>query len=336
MKLQARGIQEFLKAPDAGVAGTLVYGPDEGQALSHSCTIIQRILGSAYDPTQLTELDDATLKADPAKLADECGAISLLGGRRVVWLRGISDKHVHLIEPCIPLLGRDCYLLVTAGDLASRDKLRALFEQRKELAALPCYRLEGNQLAMHIRNTLEAEGFRADREVVDTLMRELGNDQMITKSELEKLCLYAHGQTHITLEDVTATLLTNDQHEIDALCQYYCDSNGSAFDGLWQHLVREDEQPIVLIRSLMRYVSRLLVMKLGMQQENITAEQAVENARPKIFWKQAPIMARQLKQLRLGDLLLMLHQCTQAEAGFKSTSLPPELMASHVLEAQFI
>lgn len=335
MKIQTRSVTDFLNAPDAGVFGALVYGPDSGQALAHSRTIIQKILGSNYEPTSIIEMDDASLKSDPAKLADECGAMNLLGGRRIVWLRNISDKHVSLIESCISLLVKDCYLLVTAGDLASRDKLRGLFEQRKDLAAVACYRLEGNQLAMHIRGILEAEQFRVDRNVVDTLVRELGNDLMITKNELEKLCLYAHGKSQITLEDVEATLLHNDQHEIDALCQHYCDANAAGFDSLWQHLVRDGEQPIVLIRSISRYVGRLLEMKLSMQQQEMSAEQVVESAKPKIFWKQAPIMTRQLKRLRSGDLLLMLHQCNQAEASFKSTSLPPELIVSHVLEMRF-
>ncbi len=330
MKIQAKATQEFLKSPDAEVFGALIFGADEGQALVHSRTVIQKILGTNYDPTSLIELDDAKLKTDPARLADECGAMSLLGGRRVVWLRNISSKSATLIGPCIGLLGRDCYLLATAGDLNARDALRSLFERHKSLAALPCYRLEGNQLAMHIRATLEAQGFRVDRNVVDTLARELGNDQMVTLSELEKLSLYADGQAQITMQDVEAVILHNDQHQIDALCQHFCDQNASEFDTLWHHLVRDGEPPIVLIRSLIRHVRKLLDMKLTMQQEGLSAEQMVQSA--KVFWKQVPIMTRQLSRLRTGDLLLMLHTCNKAEAAFKSSPLPPELMAAHVLE----
>ena len=111
----------------------------------------------------LIELTDSQLKEDPAKLADECGAMSLMGGSRLVWLRGISEKYAPLIEAAIPLLGPECYLLVSAGECGPRGKLRQLFEQHKELASLACYRAEGRNLSNLIREILTGHGLSPAR-----------------------------------------------------------------------------------------------------------------------------------------------------------------------------
>lgn len=332
MKIIAKATQDFLKNPTKDVLGVLIFGADEGLALNHSRHIIHHILGKNYAPTALLELDDAGIKSDPARLADELGAMNMFGDKRMIWLRGVTEKSTDAIERAAEYFSKDCFLLATAGDLPARNKLRNLFEARKDLAALACYRLEGPALAAYIRGLIEAEGFQVDRQVVDTLARELGNDQRVTASEIEKLSLYALGQPRISMNDVEATILHNDQHQVDQLNIFYADRNMPAFDTLWHYLIQDGEQPIMLIRSLMRYISKLSEFKLQMKEMGLSPEAVIVQARPAIFWKQQEPMKRQLARLRLGDLLLMLHRLNQAEAAFKSSSIPPAMMASYVIE----
>ena len=50
------------------------------------------------DPFRVTDLDEQTLDSDPARLFDEAAAMSMLGGRRVVRVRGAGNGHAQLFE----------------------------------------------------------------------------------------------------------------------------------------------------------------------------------------------------------------------------------------------
>ena len=330
MKIAAKQTQEFLNKPDTYLAA-LIYGPDEGQVLSRSRQVITAILGDSYDAMNLIELNDAQLKEDEAKLADECSAMSLMGGRRLIWLRNISEKHAPLIESCAPLLGPDCYLLASAGECGPRHKIRQLFEQHKQCASMACYRAEGRNLSNMIRDNMAAHHLRIDPDALQFLTQELGNDAMITDSELEKLSLYAEGKNSVSLADAEATTIHNNDHRIDPLCQYFTEGNQQQFDALWQHLIRNGEQPIVLIRSLMRHISRLLALKLAMGEEGYSADEAVRFAKPPIFWNQKDAMTRALNRLSIRHLVYYLHLLNRSEYSVKSQSSIGHITSEHIM-----
>lgn len=330
MKITTKQMGEFLQRPSQSL-GVLIYGPDDGLVLRHARSIIARILGESFDPMNLIEIEDGTLKDDPAKLADECGAMSLMGGARLVWLRGISEKYASLIEPCLPLLGEECYLLVTSGECGPRHKLRQLFEQQKQLASLACYRAEGRNLSNLIREIMDGYGQKLEPAAMQFLTQELGNNAMVTESELAKLSLYAHGKSTITVEDAKAAIIHNNDHQIDPLCNYFIDGRIRDFDALWQHLMRDNVQPIVLVRSLARYTNRLLSLKLAMQNEGYSASEAVSQARPPIFWSQKDGMTRQLNQLSTRHLIYHLHILNQAEAAFKTNNHAGNIACERIL-----
>ena len=330
MKITTKQVSAFLDNPSQ-VLGCLIYGPDDGLVLRHSRHVIQHILGESYDPLSLIELSDTALKEDPAKLADECGAISLMGGKRLVWLRHVSEKHADLIEPVIPLLGSECYLLVSSGECGPRHKFRQLFEQQKQLASLACYRAEGRNLSHLIREIMEGHGQTLEPQALQFLTAELGNDAMITESELNKLSLYAQGKSTVSLQDAHDTIIHNNEHQIDPLCGHFIDGRTAAFDKLWHHLVRDGIQPIVLIRSLARYTNRLLTLKLAMHSEAMSADEAVNSARPPIFWIQKDIMTRQLRKLSSRHLVYYLHLLNRAECSFKLHSHAGDMAPERVL-----
>ena len=123
----------------------------------------------------------------------------------------------------------------------------------------------------------------------------------------------------------------NNDHRIDPLCQYFTEGNQQQFDALWQHLIRNGEQPIVLIRSLMRHVSRLLALKLAMQEEGYSADEAVKFAKPPIFWNQKDAMTRALSRLSMRRLVYYLHVLNRSEYSVKSHSSIGHATSEHIM-----
>ena len=89
--LKGKAIDAFLGARDRGVGAVLVYGPDLGLVRERADKIAALVTPDFKDPFNYLDLQDADLKGEPSRLADELCALSLMGGERVVRIRTTGE-----------------------------------------------------------------------------------------------------------------------------------------------------------------------------------------------------------------------------------------------------
>ena len=82
MKIEPRQVEAFLKKPDPRVRGVVVYGNDDGLIAERAVALAKTVCEDLKDPFRVVDISGDMLKGDPARLADEFGAMSMLGGRR--------------------------------------------------------------------------------------------------------------------------------------------------------------------------------------------------------------------------------------------------------------
>lgn len=330
MKLASKQIPAHLKAPAKDCWATLIYGADEGQVREYAAGIAKAVVADPKDPFSCVELSEDSLKTEPARLHDELFALNMLGGNRLVRLEGGGESLGKLLAEIYGAETQpEAYLLVTAGELASRSALRALFESHPKLAALACYKDEGYQIDALIQQTLGAAQIRSDREALQYLAANLGTDRRVTRSELDKIVLYCGEKGQLTLDDAIDLVGNSAELTLDDLCNALADGQIRSADRILQKLVKENTQPIQILRVLQRYFIRLHYTASLMQQQRISADQAIGELKSKVFFKQVPILRRQLgvwSQPMLEAVLRMLTQCEQAS---KETGSSPEMLLQH-------
>lgn len=330
MKLTSKQIPAFLKTPTKDCWAVLIYGPDEGQVREYASIIAKIAVKDPNDPFACVELSEDNLKAEPTQLHDELFAMSMLGGERLVRLDGSGEAIGKLLTEIYDQNNQpEAYLIVTAGELTPRSSLRALFEKHNKLAALPCYKDESYQVDALIGQKLREANIRADREVVQYLAANLGSDRRVTLSELDKLVLYCGEGGQVTLEEAIDLVGNSAELTMDDLCNALADGNIRGVDRIMQKLLRENVQPIQILRALQRYFLRLHLAATTMQQQRLSADQVINDMKPKVFFKQVPVLRRQLglwKPAMLQEVLLML---TRAEQASKETGSSPEAQLQH-------
>src|SRR5262249_2642380 len=137
-------INVFLQKPNSAVRVVLIYGPDTGLVHERAEEIAKKTVPDINDPFRTTNLMGSVITEDPARLRDEMAAQALGGGRRLVRIQGATEGVAAILTSLIgdmPL--SDSLLLIEAGDLDKRSKLRALCENEDIAVALPCYVEEG-------------------------------------------------------------------------------------------------------------------------------------------------------------------------------------------------
>ena len=101
MKIEPRQVDAFLKKPDPRIRGVVVYGNDDGLVAERAAQLARTVCEDLKDPFRVVDIAGDALKADPARLADEFGAMSLMGGRRVIRVRPAGEESATAFQICM-------------------------------------------------------------------------------------------------------------------------------------------------------------------------------------------------------------------------------------------
>ncbi|HEX3674574.1 MAG TPA: DNA polymerase III subunit delta [Rhizomicrobium sp.] len=330
MIVKSHEADRFVAKPPPKIVAALIYGPDQGLVRERAEAMALGVVPDLNDAFQVSELDDAALSADPARLADEAAALSMMGGRRVVRVRNAGNGLAKLFEQFLDDPKGDALTVVEAGDLAKSAALRKLFEEADNAAAIACYPDSARDLPDLLRNALKAEGFTIGPEALDDAVARLGSDRGVTRREIEKLALYAHGQKSVSIEDVRATM--GDESEIRA--EEVCDAAGEGdvkrLDFTLARLWAADQSPVMVVRAAMSHFQRLLAAKSAVERKE-SLDTAMRKMWPPVHFSRVNAFKAQVARWnedRLGDALDLL---LETEVLCKTTAIPAEAALGRAL-----
>ena len=257
MRLAPSRITAFLQRPDPEIRAVLLYGPDEGLVRERAETVARSVCPDLKDPFRIADLMAAGLAADPARLADETAQLSLTGGRRVVRVRGAGDALAKLFAEFLESTPGEALVVVEAGELPSRSALRRAFEAARPAVAIGCYPDTPRDLAAVIRETLAAHRVTASRDAGQFLVEHLGGDRLLTRSELEKLALYAGEGGRVELEDARLSISDTAAIELDDAVMAAAEGDAAQVERVLGRVFQQGESPVSIIRALLRHLHRL-------------------------------------------------------------------------------
>ncbi len=333
MKIAPAEAERFVREPDPEWTAVLVYGPDQGLVRERARKIATSVVEDLMDPFRVAEISAATLRDDPARLSDEACSLSLTGGRRVVRLRDAGDAAAAALDGVLSVASaEDILVVVEAGDLGPRSKLRKLFEGSAGAAALACYADDARSLGEVIRETLGQAGLGATPDAIAYLSDHLGSDRMLSRMELEKLATYAFGADEVMLEDAEAVVGDGATTTLDDIVNSTAEGNTSNLDRALQRAFDEGVNSVAVVRAAQRHFQRLHRAAGGVAAGN-SPDQAMKALRPPVFFKRAASFRSQLQTWNATRVAGALEALTDAEIACKTTGVPAEASCRRTLLA---
>jgi DNA polymerase-3 subunit delta len=328
VKIEPRQVEAFLKKPHPAVRGVVVYGSDEGLVAERATALARTVCADLKDPFRVVDIAGDVLKGDPARLADEFSAMSLMGGRRVVRVRPAGEESAAALENLAAAGAGDALVVLEAGNLTPRSTLRTLAETEACLAALPCYTDTTDALKGLVEGSARAAGFSVEADALDWIVERLGGDRGQTRSEIDKLLLYkaGDGSAAISLGDAIAVLGDTAAIDIDDVIAATFDGELVALDRALDRVFAEGGNPVQLVRSLQRHADQLHLV--ASHAKGGSFESAMFRARG--LPRGGPMrqrFERHLKTWPLPRLSDALSTILEAEIECKSTGLPDEAIA---------
>ena len=332
VRLAPSRIAAFLQRPDPGIGAALLYGPDEGLVRERAEIVARSVCPDLRDPFRVADLTAAVIAADPARLADEAAQLSLTGGRRVVRVRSAGDALAKLFAEFLGSAPGEALVVVEAGELPSRSALRRAFEAAPSAVAIGCYPDTPRDLAAVIRETLAAHRVTASRDAGRFLVEHLGSDRLLTRSELEKLALYAGEGGRVELEDARLSISDTAALELDDAIMAAAEGDAARVERVLGRVFQQGESPVSIIRALLRHLHRLHGLTARVAG-GASIDEVLRSARPPIFFKQEDSFRHQLGLWTEARLRRQLDGLAKAELNMKTTGFPAETICREAMLA---
>jgi len=324
MKLDARRVAACLRDPGEFRA-ILLYGEDAGLIRERSDQVTKAVAGTLDDPFRVAVLE----QPEHNRLAEEATALSLTGGTRVVRVRDAGDT---ITAPLGALLDgkKSSLLVIEAPDLTPRSKLRALAEKRPDIATIACYSEDGATLVATIREQLAADKVTIAPEALTWLTTVLGADRAGTRSEVNKLALYAGKGGSISLEDAEAAIGDTANLEVEDALYAATEGDPAATDRAINLAIAEGAAGVQIIRMALTHLQKLLRAKL-MIQNGAMAEEAMRSLRPPIFFRRTSSFSRALSRFSVDALIATSNKMLELELACKTTGSRDDTLGRYAM-----
>ncbi|MCB1356035.1 MAG: DNA polymerase III subunit delta [Maritimibacter sp.] len=260
MKLSPRDAPRFFAKPETGRAGVLIFGADAMRVALKRQELIANLVGPEGEAEmRLTRIPASDLRKDPALLADAIKAQGFFPGPRVAFVEDAADGLAKTITAALDDWAEgDATVVVTAGNLTPRSKLRSYFEGHRNAYAAGIY--DDPPSRAEIEAALGKAGLAQISPEAMTEIAALSRalDPGDFRQTIEKLSLYKLGDaTPVTPADVDACAPASTEAETDDVLHATAEGRYAELGPLLHRLEAQGTLPVTLCIAATRHFRTL-------------------------------------------------------------------------------
>jgi DNA polymerase-3 subunit delta len=232
-----READRYIERPDRAHFLFLVFGADQGLISERSRRLLASAAANGPQAPNIVDLSGDAIAQDPLILVDEAHSIGLFDGpsREIrVTLGGKS------ILPALEMIERSppasSTIVLIAGELKRDAQIRKWVERQPFAASIECSLDDARDVQRLLDAELKRANLTMEPEAREILSEMLGDDRLSTRSEIEKLLLYARDQSSVTVEHVHDILLDATAVNLDALLS-------GTFSGRPERIIEASSKP---------------------------------------------------------------------------------------------
>ena len=327
MKIKGQAAEAFCKAPKPDIRLALLFGRDSGQISDGAASLAKAWANSRT--CEIVRLSEDEVKRDPARLMDELEAQPLFGEEeRLIRLQIGGEVLSKTLLDVLQLCDKTSIapLVVEAGDLAPRSRIRQGFENAKNAVALHFYADQPQQMRAYVEAALSKSNVSLTPEALDMFCAELPGQRGLANAEIEKLSLYAIGlERAIEHADISALTPGQASDQLSDLINAVLEGALAASYDKTDRLFEAGQTPIGALRGLQFEIQRLLFAHGGMEGGESLA-QIAPRLRPRLFESQFSTFRDRLKLWSPKRLIRALDRIYECEKTCKQAGAPQNLL----------
>ena len=307
----------------------LLYGKNEG--LKAEC--INEILKK--DNGKIFRYEERELKDETESFYENILSGSLFENNKIIIINRASDKIYEVIQNLIDRNINNIKIILNAGILETKSKLRSLFEKNKNLVCIPTYPDNHDTLSRLITFFLKKENISISHQNINLIIEKSNGDRNILNNELNKIKNYSKNKKKITSAEILKLINLSENYALSELIDNCLAKNKSKTINILNENNYNAEDSIVILRTFLSKAKRIL--KLAIQLDlNKDINKTINSAKPPIFWKEKEIVKVQLEKWKPNKIEDLIKDLNDIELKIKQNYNNSTLIITNfILEQSF-
>ena len=264
---------------------------------------------------KLNLLQDEIIKNENL-LINEISNKSLFNDKKIIFIDQVNEKILNIIEKMAEDVS-DEKIVIFAGNLDKKSKLRSYFEKSKLCGIVACYQDNEITIKKIITNKLsDYQGLST--QVINFIIQNTGLNRSKVNNEIEKIkSCFLEKKINLEKIDLLLNIKTND--DFNKLKDEALKGNKIKTNKLLADTVFEPENNIYYLNSINQRINKLYEIE-KMKQNNSNTEILLSSLKPPIFWKDKPVLIEQTNKWNKNKIKKALEKTYTVELQIKTGS----------------
>tara|TARA_Y100000590_G_scaffold434253_1_gene552261 strand:- start:3299 stop:4312 length:1014 start_codon:yes stop_codon:yes gene_type:complete len=237
---------------------------------------------------------------------------SLFNNKKIIIIYEATDKIFKKINDVYEKYPENITIIIFSEILEKKSKLRLFFETNDKTVCIPCYLDSVKDLEIIAKLELKKNNVVLSQEILNLLIEKSNFDRNNLRNEIEKIKSYALNKKNLELEEVKSLINFSGDYKSDVLINECLCGNILQYNKILSELYVDTVNQILLLRILANKINRLLKMK-EQKSETKNLDDLINASKPAIFWKEKPLIKKQLSIWNLSDLKKIIYEINYTE-----------------------
>ena len=288
----------------------LLYGKNEG--LKNEC--IKKIL--ARNNIKVFNYDEKQIKDEVEAFYENILSKSLFESDKAVIINRASDKIHEIIKDLINRNIVNVKIIINAGLLETKSKLRSLFEKDRNLICIPTYPDTNETLSKLSSVFFNKEKILISQQNINLIVEKCNGDRRNLYNELDKIKSYAINKKKISSSEILKIVNLSENYGLSELIDNCLAKNKNKIINILNENNYNADDCIIILRTFLSKAKRMLKLAVQFEQNN-DINKTINSAKPPIFWKDKEIVKIQLNKWKSNKIKNLINSLNDLELKIK-------------------
>ena len=300
---------ELKKIPDNAIF-YLLYGKNEGLKKDCLNEILEKNDGKVFN------YEEKQIKDETESFYENILSGSLFESNKIIIINRASDKIFEIIQDLINRNTSNINIIINAGHLETRSKLRTLFEKNGDLVCVPTYPDNSDTLSKLATIFFKKENIPISQQNINIIVDKCNGDRHNLNNELNKIKNFTLTKKKISSEEILRLINLSENFEVSELIDNCLAQNKNKIINILNENNYSSEDSIIILRTFLSKTKRIL--KLAMElEESKDINKTINSAKPPIFWKDKQIIKVQLNKWKTKKIKELIENINNIELEIK-------------------
>ena len=305
----------------------LFYGPNTGLIEETTDKVFK-----SFFTNNIIRYDENELLGNIHSFKEMIFNKSFFDDKKFIIISRATNKILDVIQELVELQITDLTIIIKAGILEKKSKLRNYFEKNKSTVITAFYEDDYRSLSLMVQKNFKEKKINISNEIINLIIERSKGNRINITNELEKILSFSKMNNKIRLEDVLKLTNLSENHNISELVDQNLSKNKKKTINILNENNLNTEENILILRTFLNKLKKLKNLKINLEK-NKNIEQVLSSSKPPIFWKDKEIVKQQLKTLSLTEIKYLIHKVNDLELEIKKNNqISDQILNNFILE----